>query len=90
MVSYRYSRLPGESAVRLRRFVPELRPLVGENGYVEVKLSGVSVIVGMGSIGFALGLQMMGAGASGIVFIGRRPATDAKVLGFIVWFLTRG
>ncbi|KAJ7932976.1 KR domain-containing protein [Mycena leptocephala] len=79
MVSYRYSRLPGESAVRLRRFVPELRPLVGENGDVDVRLSGVAAIVGMGSIGFALGLQMIAAGSSSVVFIGRRPATDAKV-----------
>jgi hypothetical protein len=61
--------------------VPELRPLVEENAYVDVRLSGVAVIVGMGSIGFALGLQMIGAGSSSVVFIGRRPATDAKVLG---------
>ncbi|KAJ7440338.1 polyketide synthetase [Mycena galericulata] len=74
MVSYRRSPSPG---VELIRFVPELRPLVLEK--VTTRPSGIAVIIGMGSIGFALGSRMIAAGFSSVVFIGRRPATDEKV-----------
>ncbi|KAF8207894.1 hypothetical protein K438DRAFT_1713428 [Mycena galopus ATCC 62051] len=77
LVAYRYSRLPGEAVISLRRFVPELRPPVEES--TDVQLRGVAVVVGMGSIGFALGTQMIAAGSSATVFIGRRPPTDEKV-----------
>ncbi|KAF8190650.1 hypothetical protein K438DRAFT_1970946 [Mycena galopus ATCC 62051] len=77
LVAYRYSRLPGEAAISLRRFVPEFRPPVEES--TDVQLRGVAVVVGMGSIGFALGPQMIAAGSSAVVFLGRRPPTDEKV-----------
>ncbi|KAF8180341.1 hypothetical protein K438DRAFT_1725600 [Mycena galopus ATCC 62051] len=77
LVAYRYSRLPREAVVSLRRFVPELRPPVEES--TDVQLRGVAVVVGMGSIGFALGPQMIAAGSSAVVFLGRRPRTDEKV-----------
>ncbi|KAJ7127893.1 hypothetical protein C8R44DRAFT_616608 [Mycena epipterygia] len=78
MVSYRYSRATlHEPEVRLLRFVPELRPLAAEDAIPQA--SGVAVIVGMGSIGFALGSHMISAGFSTVVFIGRRPATDKRV-----------
>ncbi|KAJ7666829.1 hypothetical protein DFH06DRAFT_1040341 [Mycena polygramma] len=78
MVSFRHSRLPGELSVGLRRFVPELQPMIQEN--MEVRLSGgVAVIVGMGSIGSALGSKMIAAGSSTVAFIGRRPPTEGKI-----------
>ncbi|KAF8190662.1 hypothetical protein K438DRAFT_1763113 [Mycena galopus ATCC 62051] len=65
LVAYRYSRLPGEAVISLRRFVPELRPPVEES--TDIQLRGVAVVVGMGSIGFALGPQMIAAGSSAVV-----------------------
>ncbi|KAJ7760901.1 hypothetical protein DFH07DRAFT_1059948 [Mycena maculata] len=73
IVSYRHSPSPD---VPLVRVVPELRPLVVDQ---HPRLSGVAVIVGMGSIGFSLGPHMIAAGFSSVVFIGRRPETDRKV-----------
>ncbi|KAF8217016.1 hypothetical protein K438DRAFT_2007710 [Mycena galopus ATCC 62051] len=77
LVAYRYAWLPGETGFSLRRFVPELRPLVEES--MDVQLRGVGVVVGMGSIGVALGPPLIAAGCSTIVFLGRRPPTDEKV-----------
>ncbi|KAJ7482780.1 hypothetical protein FB451DRAFT_1236033 [Mycena latifolia] len=71
MISYRM----GESG--LMRLVPELRSLSAVNA--PRRPSGVAVIVGMGSIGSALGPHMVAAGVSTVVFIGRRPAVDEKV-----------
>ncbi|KAJ7634663.1 hypothetical protein FB45DRAFT_909481 [Roridomyces roridus] len=62
----------------LLRFVPQLQPLLLDEASSVVP-SGVAVIVGMGSIGFALSSHMIAAGFSSVVFIGRRPSTDAKV-----------
>ncbi|KAJ6632258.1 hypothetical protein B0H10DRAFT_1771537 [Mycena sp. CBHHK59/15] len=72
MVVYRYS-----DSSRLVRLVPELRDCDKQKSVTP--LSGVAVIVGMGSIGFALSSQMIATGSSVIVFIGRRPITDVKV-----------
>ncbi|KAF8217001.1 hypothetical protein K438DRAFT_2007702 [Mycena galopus ATCC 62051] len=77
LVAYRYAWFPGEAGISLRRFVPELRPLVEEGR--DVQLRGVGVVVGMGSIGVALGPPLIAAGCSTIVFLGRRPPTDEKV-----------
>ncbi|KAF8216995.1 hypothetical protein K438DRAFT_1798123 [Mycena galopus ATCC 62051] len=77
LVAYKYAWFPGEAGISLRRFVPELRPLVEEG--MDVQLRGVGVVVGMGSIGAALGPPLIAAGCSTIVFLGRRPPTDEKV-----------
>ncbi|KAJ7040667.1 hypothetical protein C8F04DRAFT_1391530 [Mycena alexandri] len=79
MISYRYSRAPGEAEAhaRLTRLVPELRPVV--DAPVDIHLSGVAVIVGMGSIGFPLGSHLLAAGVSTVVFIGRRAPTDETI-----------
>ncbi|KAJ7768218.1 hypothetical protein B0H16DRAFT_1686400 [Mycena metata] len=79
MISYRYSPAPGEAEAeaRLSRLVPELRPVV--DAPAEVHLSGVAVVVGMGSIGFPLGSHLLAAGVSTVVFIGRRAPTDETI-----------
>ncbi|KAJ7644124.1 hypothetical protein FB45DRAFT_824078 [Roridomyces roridus] len=71
MVSYRHS------SAGLQRFVPELRSLL--LGDIDTRTSGVAVIVGMGSIGSALASHLIIAGASHVVFIGRRAITDDNV-----------
>ncbi|KAJ7101451.1 hypothetical protein B0H15DRAFT_411968 [Mycena belliarum] len=62
----------------LVRLIPELRPIVGHPA--PPPSNGVAVIVGMGSIGTALGPHMLAAGFSIVVYIGRRPAADRQVL----------
>ncbi|KAJ7482732.1 hypothetical protein FB451DRAFT_1235938 [Mycena latifolia] len=73
MVSYRKDN--HESG--LMRFVPKLRESAEQKA--SLRPSGVAVIVGMGSIGSALGRHMIAVGVSTVVFLGRRPAMDEKV-----------
>ncbi|RDB30947.1 6-deoxyerythronolide-B synthase EryA1, modules 1 and 2 [Hypsizygus marmoreus] len=72
-----YRKEPGSDSVV--RLVPILRPAPSVTP-VSPSLSGVAVIVGMGSIGCALAPYLANAGCSAVVFIGRRPISDSAVV----------
>ena len=80
VVLYRVSSASPEST--LARFVPVLVP-ASPAGASSATLSGVSVIVGMGSIGTGLAPALLGAGSTAIVFLGRKAIDHPEVRCFI-------
>ncbi|KAF9557920.1 ketoacyl-synt-domain-containing protein [Agrocybe pediades] len=63
----------------LSRFAPTLRPIELSDSSPTVSLNGVSVIVGLGSIGTALASSLISGGSSIVVFIGRRHPESQEV-----------
>ncbi|KIM43996.1 hypothetical protein M413DRAFT_372839 [Hebeloma cylindrosporum] len=74
-VAYRLDERDG-----LIRMVPSLK-IVDYDDHPLQACSGVSIIVGLGSIGSALASALVSNGSTRIVFIGRRNVEDIEVLG---------
>ncbi|KAJ6610193.1 hypothetical protein B0H10DRAFT_1883603 [Mycena sp. CBHHK59/15] len=75
IVAYRKSGA-NQSLIRL---VPELVPIPSA-GPSPATVSGITVIIGMGSIGTAMASRLVKAGSSTVVFVGRRSPNDATVV----------
>lgn len=79
IVTYRFV----EGGERFVRLVPVLLPMDYE--VIPAVLNGITVIVGMGSIGCALAAHINGSPSpSTVVFVGRRPVEDKTVRSSIV------
>lgn len=74
IVAYRYS----DNDTFVTRLVPVLMPMP-KQGHSSTTVSGVTVIIGMGSIGTAIASSFVAAGSNAVIFVGRRPQNDLTV-----------